>query len=190
MSDVTHILSELGSGDSSAADKLLPLIYDELRRLAAIRMAQETPDHSLSATDLVHEAYLRLVGVEQPPHWDGRGHFFAAAAEAMRRILVESARRKQASKHGANHSRVKLTDSITMSVEPSIDLLALDHALTELESQQPAKAQLVKMRFFGGLTMDEAAAAIGISPRTARRHWRSARAWLYGRMVSTDASSQ
>ena len=186
MSDVTQILFQIEEGDPQAADKLLPLIYDELRRLAANKMAQERPDHSLQATALVHEAYLRLVDVEQVQQWNSRGHFFAAAAEAMRRILVESARRKNSLKHGGNHAHIELPDDVTMGEVPSNDmLLALDQALAELESQDPIKAQVVKLRFFAGLTLQETAAALAISAITARRYWRYARSWLYGRMAAT-----
>jgi RNA polymerase sigma factor (TIGR02999 family) len=182
MSDVTRILSAIEQGDPHAADQLLPLIYDELRKLAAQRLAQEKPGQTLQATALVHEAYLRLVDVDQAQHWNSRGHFFAAAAEAMRRILVESVRRKNRLKHGRDHRRVDLDSGCLVSKAPSLDLLALDEALTKLAQAEPAKAELVKLRFFAGLTMPEAAAALGISLATAERYWTFARSWLYAEM--------
>ncbi len=184
MSDVTQILSRIESGDPAASEQLLPLVYDELRKLAAARLAQEKPGQTLQATALVHEAYLRLLGpagTEQP--WNGRGHFFAAAAEAMRRILVEQARYKGRLKHGGEWERVDLDSACAVSEPPSLDLLALDEALSKLAAVEPAKADLVKLRFFAGLTMPEAAAVLGISTATAKRHWTFARAWLYAEMA-------
>jgi RNA polymerase sigma factor (TIGR02999 family) len=178
MPNVTRILSAIEGGDPTAAAELLPLVYDELRKLAAGRMAAEAPDHSLQPTALVHEAYLRLVGGGPGPPWNGRGHFFAAAAEAMRRILVESARRKKRPKHGGDRQRVDLDDELSPD-GPRQDLLALDEALTRLAEREPAKAELVQLRYFGGLTLEEAAACLGISPATAKRHWAVARAWLF-----------
>jgi RNA polymerase sigma factor (TIGR02999 family) len=182
MSEVTHLISAIQHGDSRASDQLLPLVYEELRKLAAQKIAQEQPGHTLQATALVHEAYLRLVDVEKPQEWDSRGHFFAAAAEAMRRILVESVRRKKSRKHGGHGERIPL-DQIEIALPPpDDDLLALDEALTRLAAAKPAVAELVKLRFFAGLTMDEAAHALGISPATAYRHWNYAQAWLFRAM--------
>jgi RNA polymerase sigma factor (TIGR02999 family) len=186
MPDVTLILSAIAQGDPHAAEQLLPLVYDELRRLAARKMAQESPGHTLQVTALVHEAYLRLVDVEKAQHWDSRGHFLAAAAEAMRRILVENVRRKRSKKRGGDKDRVPL-DQIEVALPvPDADLLALDEALTRLAAERPAVAELVKLRFFAGLTMEETAQALGISPATAYRHWNYARAWLF-RAVSEQA---
>jgi RNA polymerase sigma factor (TIGR02999 family) len=179
MSDVTHILSAIEKGDPRAAEQLLPLVYDELRKLAAQRLAHEKPGQTLQATSLVHEAYLRLVDVEKAQNWNSRGHFFAAAAEAMRRILVEQARRKGRLKHGRKHQRVDLDSGCLVSAAPSLDLLALDEALSRLAESEPAKAELVKLRFFAGLTMPEAAAALDISLATAERYWTFAKSWLY-----------
>ena len=179
MSDVTRILSQIESGDPSAADQLLPLVYEELRKLAAARMAQEAPGQTLQATALVHDAYLRLVDAEQVQHWDSRGHFFAAAAEAMRRILVENARRRQSVKHGGQHTRIDLDEALTVGSEPSQDLLELDKHLESLSVADPRAAELVKLRFFAGLTGDQAAEALGISPRSADLLWAYARAWLF-----------
>jgi RNA polymerase sigma factor (TIGR02999 family) len=178
MSEVTRILSTLEQGDPRAAERLLPLVYDELRKLAAQRLAQEKPGQTLQATALVHEVYLRLVDVEQAQRWNSRGHFFAAAAEAMRRILVEDARRKMRVKRGGGHQRVTL-DEVLSIAEPREDLLALDEALTRLASEDPAKADIVKLRYFAGLSLEEAAACLGISLATAKRRWSVARAWLF-----------
>ena len=183
MSEVTRILSEIESGDPSAAEQLLPLVYDELRRLAAARLAQEKPGQTLQATALVHEAYLRLVGIDMGQHWNSRGHFFAAAAEAMRRILVESARRKNRLKHGREHQRVDLESGCMLSVAPSLDLVALDEALSRLAEFDVAKAELVKLRFFAGLTMPEVAAVLDISQATAERYWTFAKSWLYAELA-------
>jgi RNA polymerase sigma factor (TIGR02999 family) len=183
MSDVTQILSAIEQGDPRAADQLLPLVYDELRRLAARRLAQEKPGQTLQPTALVHEAYLRLVASLQREHqdeppWDSRGHFFAAAAEAMRRILVESARRKKRAKHGGDRQRVDLEDQ-DVPVRPRPDeILALDEALTRLAEEDPEAAQVVQLHFFAGLSIDQAAKALGVSRATAYRHWSYARAWL------------
>jgi RNA polymerase sigma factor (TIGR02999 family) len=178
VSDVTRILDAIGQGDPHAAAKLLPLVYDELRRLAARKLAGEKPGQTLQATALVHEAFLRLVGDGAGPHWNSRGHFFAAAAEAMRRILVENARRKKRLKHGGERRRVDLESDCLETAAPSLDLLALDEALSRLAETEPAKAELVKLRFFAGLTMPEAAAALDIPLSTAERHWTFAKAWL------------
>lgn len=180
MADITQILSRIESGDPSAGDQLLPLVYDELRKLASMRLAQEKPGQTLQATALVHEAYLRLLGPDgDGPHWNGRSHFFGAAAEAMRRILVESARRKQRHKHGGDRKRVDLDETCYVADSNSDDLLALDEALTRLAAESPAKAELVKLRYFAGLTIEEAAAAMDISRATAKRYWAYSRAWLY-----------
>jgi RNA polymerase sigma factor (TIGR02999 family) len=179
MSEVTRILSAIEQGDAHAAGRLLPLVYDELRKLAAQKLAHEKPGQTLQATALVHEAYLRLVDGDQRQQWNSRGHFFAAAAEAMRRILVEQARRKHRLKRGGDRQREDL-DEVEIAVEgPGDDLVALDEALTRLAEKHPEKAELVKLRYFAGLTVDEAAGALGISASTADRHWTYARAWLY-----------
>jgi RNA polymerase sigma factor (TIGR02999 family) len=178
MSEVTRVLSALAQGDPRASEQLLPLVYDELRRLAARRMAQESPGQTLEATALVHEAYLRLVDAEQLPEWNSKGHFFAAAAEAMRRILVERARHKRCQKAGGGAQRQEL-DEVELTVAgPDLDLLALNEALEKLERQDPRKAELVKLRFFAGLTIEEAAAALGVSTSTADNDWAYARCWL------------
>jgi RNA polymerase sigma factor (TIGR02999 family) len=180
MSEVTRMLSAIEQGDPHAADKLLPLVYDELRKLAAQKLVQEKPGQTLQATALVHEAYLRLVDSEHAPHWDGRGHFFAAAAEAMRRILIDQARRKQRPKHGGSRQRVDLNDRLSLDVPADEDdLLALDEALARFTLEEPSKAELVKLHFFAGLTLEDAGRILNISPRTAKRHWAYARAWLY-----------
>ncbi|HXF18681.1 MAG TPA: ECF-type sigma factor, partial [Burkholderiales bacterium] len=177
MNDVTQILTAIERGDPQASEQLLPLVYSELRKLAAQRLAQEKPGQTLQATALVHDAYVRLVDADQLAHWNSRGHFFAAAAEAMRRILVEQARRKRRIKHGGGRRRVDLDSAISMTEPPSQDLLALDDALSKLAAIDSAKSDLVKLRFFAGLTMPEAAAALGISLATAERHWTFARSW-------------
>ena len=180
MSQITHILDAIDQGDPHAAERLLPLVYDELRRLAAQRIAHEPPGQTLQATALVHEAYLRLVGDKQ--EWNGRGHFFAAAAEAMRRILVEKARRRKRIRHGGNLRRIDLEKACLPALVPSDDLLALDEALERLAVLNPTRAQLVKLRFFAGLTMPEAAEALGVSLSTAERYWTFARTWLYAEL--------
>jgi len=186
MSDVTRLLTDLEQGDSRAAEKLLPLVYGELRNLAAACLAHEKPGQTLEATALVHEAYLRLVGGNEGHSWDSRGHFFAAAAEAMRRILVEQARRKQRGRHGGGLKRVELAEE-HLAVAPGDDrILALDEALTRLAQIRPQAAKIVKLRFFTGLTADEAALAVGISPRSARRLWLFAQAWLRREMQSKE----
>jgi RNA polymerase sigma factor (TIGR02999 family) len=179
MNDVTHILSAIEQGDPKAAEQLLPLVYEELRKLAALKLAGEKPGQTLQATALVHEAYLRLVDVPHGQHWDGRGHFFAAAAEAMRRILVENVRRKKTQKRGGDAERVPI-DQIEIALPtPDDNLLALDEALDRLAAERPDVTELVKLRFFAGLTSDEAAETLGISPATAYRQWNYARAWLF-----------
>jgi RNA polymerase sigma factor (TIGR02999 family) len=177
VSDVTHILDRVKTGDASAASELLPLVYDELRKLAAARMAQEKQGHTLQPTALVHEAWLRLTG-DQDQNWNGRAHFFGAAAEAMRRILIESARRKQAQRHGGNVERIALDHVDLPSPGQNEDWIELDEALTKLESLDPQKAQFVKLRYFVGLSLEEAAATLGVSVPTASRWWSYARAWL------------
>ena len=179
MSEVTRILSAIEQGDHHAAEKLLPLVYNELRRLAAQKMAQESPGQTLEATGLVHEAYVRLVAAEQPQRWDSRGHFFAAAAEAMRRILVERARHKHTLKRGAKRVRLDLDQCPVAAEDRSQELLALDEALRELERHDEQAAKLVKLRFFAGLKHQEAAQALGLNRRAADRLWALARAWLY-----------
>jgi RNA polymerase sigma factor (TIGR02999 family) len=182
MNDVTQILSDLAQGDARAAGQLLPLVYDELRRLAAARLAAEPSGNTLQPTALVHEAYLRLVGTPDGDRWDHRGHFFAAAAEAMRRILVEAARRKKAARHGGGLHRHDAND-LPIAVPPvDDDLVALDEALTRFAQVEPQKAKLVKLRYFVGLTIEETAAALGISPATAKRHWAYSKAWLFQEM--------
>ena len=188
MTTVTRILSAIETGDPHAADQLLPLVYDELRRLAAQKLAHEAPGQTLDATALVHEAYLRLAecggskSAGKEPHWDSRGHFFAAAAEAMRRILVERARFKAARKHGGNRQRLDLDQIDAARDDRSPELLALDEALTRLEQHDAQAARLVKLRYFAGLTHQQAADALGISRRAADRLWALARAWLYQRL--------
>ncbi len=185
MSEVTRLLSAIEAGDPSAAEQLLPLVYEELRRLAAQRVALEQPGQTLQATALVHEAYLRLLGNDEQPRWDGRGHFFAAAAEAMRRILIDTARRKKSAKAGGQMKRVDLADDRLFAPidDPDPDeLLALDAALQQFEQEDPVKARLVKLRYFAGLSLADAAAALGISPATAKRHWVYARSWLFGKV--------
>jgi RNA polymerase sigma factor (TIGR02999 family) len=177
MSEVTQILSAIEQGDSNAASQLLPLVYDELRQLAAQKLAHETPGQTLQPTALVHEAYLRLVGAGEEPHWDNRRHFFAAAAEAMRRILVENARRKKRDRHGGGRCRVELPDLPIADQEPD-ELLALDDALARLAQEDPVAAEVVKLRLYAGLSVEEAAEALGLSRAHAYRHWTYARAWL------------
>jgi RNA polymerase sigma factor (TIGR02999 family) len=178
MSDVTRILSAIEQGDAHAAEQLLPLVYDELRQLAATRLAQEKPGQTLQATALVHEAYLRLVDVGEARRWNSRGHFFAAAAEAMRRVLVENARRKGSLKRGRGRVRQELDEENVVAPEAPDDLLALDEALGQLAATDPQAAELVKLRYFAGFTVKQAAEALGISPRTADFLWAFARAWL------------
>jgi RNA polymerase sigma factor (TIGR02999 family) len=180
MSEVTRILSAIEQGRPDAAERLLPLVYDELRKLAAQKMSQEAPSQTLQATALVHEAYLRLVASPsgEEPRWDSRGHFFAAAAEAMRRILIDNARRKNADRHGGGWQRHPLIET-ELAVDSSADLLFIvDEAMAKLAAQEPEMARLVELRFFAGLTLDEAAHCLGVSERTAYRNWAYARAWL------------
>jgi RNA polymerase sigma factor (TIGR02999 family) len=187
MADVTQILNAIAQGDAHAADRLFPLVYDELRKLAAEKMAQEKPGQTLQATALVHEAYLRLVSVQKAQHWDSRGHFFAACAEAMRRILIDQARRRRSQKRGGGMRRVDLDAGALLAApqdQADDDLLALDDALRQFEAEEPLKARLVKLRYFAGLSLQEAAEALGISVATAKRHWIYARSWLYGKVRS------
>jgi RNA polymerase sigma factor (TIGR02999 family) len=183
MTEVTRILSAIEAGDPHAADQLLPLVYDELRRLAAQRLAQEKPGQTLQATALVHEAYLRLVDTETAQHWNSRSHFFAAAAEAMRRILVDQARSKQSQRRGGRHGRCELHDGDQIEIPRHDELLDLDAALEKLASTDPRAAELVKLRVFAGMTVDEIAQVQGVSARTVKRQWVYARAWL-GRQLS------
>jgi RNA polymerase sigma factor (TIGR02999 family) len=185
MTDVTRILNAIEGGDPKAPDELLPLVYEELRLLAAQKMAQERPGQTLQATALVHEAYIRLVG-DEPQNWNSRGHFFCAAAEAMRRILIENARSKQKLKRGGDQHRVDLSDA-DIAIERDInDLLSLDEALIKLAQEDPAKADLVKLRYFGGLTLEQASHVLKISRATASRYWSYVQAWLFHEINSSD----
>ena len=188
MNEVTNVLSAIEAGDAHAAAHLLPLVYDELRRLAAAQLAAEKPGQTLQATALVHEAYLRLVDVDRVQHWDSRAHFFAAAAEAMRRILIDQARRKRRPKHGGGRSRVSLDEALCLGEAPDDDLLALDEALAQFGREEPAKAELVKLHYFAGMSLEEAGRILGISHRTAKRHWAYARAWLYAAICDAPAA--
>ena len=189
MSDVTQILSQIEQGDPSAAEQLLPLVYDELRKLAAVKLANEKPGQTLQATALVHDAYIRLVDVGKAQHWNSRGHFFGAAAEAMRRILIEHARSRLYLRRGGGRERVNLQDVDFSTDGPNIDILALDEALTRMEQRWPEKARLVQLRYFGGMTIAEASAAMGISHATAERHWKFARSWLFAELNCPPDSS-
>jgi RNA polymerase sigma factor (TIGR02999 family) len=182
MNEVTRVLSGIERGDPHAAEQLLPLVYDELRKLAAQKFAQERPGQTLQATALVHEAYLQLVDVEKARHWDSRGHFFTAAAEAMRRILIDNTRRRRAQKRGGGLERIDLPELAEPAKVDPVDLLALDEALKRLEALHPQKAQVVKLRFFAGCGLEETAEMLGISRATAQRHWAYARAWLFGQL--------
>lgn len=184
MHDVTRILSEIEQGDPRAAEQLLPLVYQELRKLAAARLVHEAPGQTLQATALVHEAYLRLVDVERARHWDSRGHFFAAAAEAIRRILVENAQ-KERIRHGAGWKRIDLDDGLALAEKSDNDLLALDEALTRFAEREPLKAELVKLRYFAGCSIDEAADLLGVSRTSAKRYWTYARAWLLSELCGS-----
>jgi RNA polymerase sigma factor (TIGR02999 family) len=187
MTDVTYILRQIEQGDPAAAEKLLPLVYEELRKLANARMAEERSDHTLQATALVHEAYLRLVDVEQAQKWNSRGHFFGAAAEAMRRILVEKARRKNREKHGGEFQRINLEEMLQEYSRSEDYVLVIDELLDDLANQNEEAAQLVKLRYFVGLSLPEAAKLMNIAPRTADRIWAYAKAWFYSEL---KASSQ
>jgi RNA polymerase sigma factor (TIGR02999 family) len=186
MSDVTRLLEAAAAGDPKAAAELLPLVYDGLRKLAAQQLAQERPGQTLQATALVHEAYLRLVGNRQEAHWKGQSHFFAAAAEAMRHILVDNARRKRRAKHGGGQLRVPLDDSVPALPASEDALLDLDEALTRLAAADPEAAQVVQLRYFAGLSVEEAAQSLGMSRATAYRHWTFARAWLLNELAGTE----
>jgi RNA polymerase sigma factor (TIGR02999 family) len=181
MSEVTHILNQIENGDPSKADQLLPLVYEELRKLAAARLANEKPGQTLQATALVHDAYIRLVDVEKAQHWDSRGHFFSAAAEAMRRILVDVARRRESLKRGGKLDRVDFPELANPETD-QLDLIALDEALRTLEREHPEKGQIVKLRYFTGCSLEETEDYLGISRATAQRHWAFARAWLFGQL--------
>jgi RNA polymerase sigma factor (TIGR02999 family) len=185
MSEVTRILSAIEQGDPSAAEQLLPLVYDELRKRAAQKLAHERPGQTLNATALVHEAYLRLVNTDQAQHWNSRGHFFVAAAESMRRILVDAARRKRRPKHGGERQRVELDEVVCLADDRADELLSLHEALEQLETESPEKGRLVKLRYFAGLSQQEAAQAIGISRATADRYWAYAKAFLRCAMDDT-----
>ena len=189
MSQLTRILSAIEQGDPHAAEQLLPLVYEELRKLAAQKLAQEKPGQTLQATALVHEAYLRLVDVKKVQSWDSRGHFFAAAAEAMRRILIDQARRKRRPKHGGGRKRVDFNEALSLGESANDDLLALDEALEKLAHQEPAKAELVKLHYFAGLSLEEAGQILSISHRTAKRHWAYARAWLFAAIRDAPSPS-
>jgi RNA polymerase sigma factor (TIGR02999 family) len=189
MTDVTRILSAVEQGDPHAAAQLLPLVYDELRKLAALKMAQEAPGQTLQATALVHEAFLRLVDKDRADHWNSRSHFFVVAAEAMRRILIDNARRKQRPKHGGDRRRVDLDEAQSAAIAGRDDLVAVDEALTRLAVEEPTKAELVKLRFFAGLTMPEAAKVLDISLATAERWWTYARVWLYAELQDGERTS-
>jgi RNA polymerase sigma factor (TIGR02999 family) len=190
MSGVTQILQQIESGDPSAADQLLPLVYDELRKLAAAKLSQEKPGQTLQPTALVHEAWLRLVDGEQPGHWDGRRHFFSAAAEAMRRILVEQARRKGRLKHGGGAQRVELNDDLWATSTTPDQLLAVDDALSKLAAEDVIAAEVVKLRYFAGMSVAEAAETLGIHRATASRHWTYARAWIRAEVAAADADEE
>jgi RNA polymerase sigma factor (TIGR02999 family) len=190
MSDVTRILSQIEEGDGKAAERLLPLVYDELRRLAAQKMAQEQPGQTVQATALIHEAYIRLVDVEKAQHWDSRGHFFAAAAEAMRRILVESARRKASSKRGGKLNRVGLEEVGSGHNDSPVEVLALNEAMNALAHEDPIKAELVKLRCFAGLSHQEAADVLGMSRATADRHWAYTKVHLYCEIYEPDETQR
>jgi RNA polymerase sigma factor (TIGR02999 family) len=189
MSEVTAILSAIEHGDPTAADQLMPLVYAELRQLAANWLAQEKPGQTLQPTALVHEAYLRLVDAQQAQHWNSRGHFFAAAAEAMRRILIENARRKKRHKRGGDLQRVQLDPAQLSYLSPAEDILAVDDALACLAGEDLQAAQLVKLRFYAGLSVEEAAEMVGLARSTAYEHWAFARAWLHRRLHSSDSST-
>jgi RNA polymerase sigma factor (TIGR02999 family) len=190
MSDIASILSKVAADDPHAASELLPLVYDELRRLAAHKLAQEGPGLTLDATALVHEAYLRLVDIHQTVHWNSRGHFFGAAAEAMRRILVENARRKRRLKHGGHRKRVDFDESLSVAEDAAVDILAVSEALDLLAMEDPQKAQLVKLRYFTGLSLPEVAKMLGISRATAFRHWAYAKVWLYCAIHDNDRTKE
>lgn len=187
MSDVTRILNAIEQGDAKAADELLPLVYEELRLLAAQKLSHEKPGQTLQATALVHEAYIRLVG-DEIQKWDSHGHFFAAAAEAMRRILVDRARHKQSRRHGGNHKKIDLRDVFLAIEDPKEDILAVDEALDKLSNEDPKLAEVIKLRYFGSLTLDQIASIMGIGRRTVDRYWALGRAWLYQKITQAEDS--
>ncbi len=186
MTDVTRMLSAIEQGDPHAAEQLLPLVYEELRRLAAAKLAQETPGQTLQATALVHEAYLRLIDTDKASAWHNRGHFFAAAAEAMRRILIDQARTKQSQRRGGGRQRIDLEHVDVAAAEPHLDLLALDEVLERFEQLDPIKARLVKLRYFAGLSIPQAAEVLGVSSSTADRYWAYARAWMHAELKKCE----
>jgi RNA polymerase sigma factor (TIGR02999 family) len=186
MNEVTRILSAIDQGDPHAAEQLLPLVYEELRKLAAQKLSREKPGQTLQATALVHEAYLRLVDIDRAQHWNSRGHFFAACAEAMRRILVDSARRKRSQRRGGKHGRCQLRDGDRLEIPLNDELIDLDEALAKLGSVDPQIAELVKLRVFAGMTIEAVAEVHGISPRTVKRNWAYARAWLGRELAAYD----
>jgi RNA polymerase sigma factor (TIGR02999 family) len=190
MNEVTRILSGIEAGEPHAAEQLLPLVYDELRKLAAQKLAQEKPGQTLEATALVHEAYLRMVDVDTPQSWNSRQHFFAAAAEAMRRILVENARRKRRLKHGGGRQRQEAHPDLVATPEPDEAILAVDAALAKLAARDALKTRLIELRYFAGLTGDQAAEILGISPSSADRHWVFARAWLRREIAGGQATEE
>jgi RNA polymerase sigma factor (TIGR02999 family) len=190
MSDVTRILSAIERGNPAAAEQLLPLVYDELRKLAAAKMAQERPGQTLQATGLVHEAYMRLVDVEKAQHWNSRGHFFGAAAEAMKRILVDAARKKCRPKHGGDLRRVDLEDACALTDDRADQVLALEKALARLSAESPKKAELVMLRYFSGLSHQEAAEVLGVSRATADRYWSYAKVFLYCEMEDAESDKK
>lgn len=189
MSNVTKLISQIENGDPVACDRLLPMVYDELRRLAASRLANESPGQTLQATALVHEAYLRLVGNNEPQHWNGRGHFFGAAAEAMRRILVERARKRTAEKHGGQLDRVDLSECDLLTRRDPDEILLLNDAIDQLAKDDPQAADVAKLRIFADFSVEEAGRLLGMSRPTAYRHWTFARAWLKDQMSSHDSQS-
>ena len=189
MHEITEVLDAIARSEPSAADRLLPLVYEELRKLAANKLAQEAPGQTLQPTALVHEAYLRVAGANEMVRWDHRGHFFAAAAEAMRRILIDNARRKQRPKHGGGRRRAVADIAAPRPETSAEDLLDLDEALNKLAQENPARAELVKLRFYAGLTMPEIAEVMGISLATAERHWTYARTWLYAELADSSSTS-
>ena len=186
MSDVTQILQQIEMGDTSSSDKLLPLVYEELRKLAAVRLANEAPGQTLQATELVHDAYLRLVDVKQTQHWQSRGHFFSAAAEAMRRILIDRYRKKSAVKRGGDRKRVDFDKVDPSQVANDVDLLALNDAIQLLEQADPEAAEMAKLRLFAGLSIDDAGSALGIPHTSAYRQWSYAQAWLQARLTEAE----
>ena len=189
MTEITRILCAVEAGEAAAAESLLPLVYDELRRLASQKLAQEKPGQTLQATALVNEAYLRLVDVEKVQHWNSRGHFFAAAAEAIRRILIEQARRKRRPKHGGDRKRVDLDEALSIADGPTQELLALDEVLNRLDATDPLAAKVVKLRYFAGLTMPQTAEALAISLRHAERNWTFAKSWLHRELAQVAAGA-